>query len=801
MIVFITCVTHPENSNSYDQVWQLLNNTLFSVCSQTDTDFRVIVVCDQKKPLVHHEDLITKYTEFIEVDFPSHGADVLKHFEKWGNLSIPINDPTLWEIENNHESSIEFYGAKGPSLLKQFLERFIGRSGIKKLRKVKHVAKSFLKKWKESPQERVARDYFHIANVNINMGSKLLIGIVAAKKYTPEYVMFFDADDYVGNDITAYVHAHPGENGWIMAHGYKMDGNKIAPSYKWNSVCGTGNIFRHSLLLKNIGENISVESDQNELFANVDAEFLLTVGWHMRLRSYFEKRGKHLLEFPTRSIIHLIGHAESSEYKRKIIQGKPVSSYLNNVPRVDQVMPLNATLIGYFNILPTESTKVFCLGYQKTGTTSVDWVLQDMGYRVSKAYKQSDGKFSEMLRKNDLAEIKRVSELFDAFQDIPWFLYFREFDQWYPNSKFILTTRDSASWWRSFLRYFRTEYYPLFEYVYGFDNPIGHQKDIVKRYKQHKKAILEYFKDRADDLLVIEIGEEKALEKISRFLNKETTYEKMPHKNAVLTTPQRDLGNSLKRNIRKLRNVQIGSLLKFLTFSAPPILIVGSKKSGSMQLMSFLSCHPNIHISGNLMLTHLTKHPKTPEADRIKERLAKKIENSPDTIDKKRLMFHLLNKPILFSAKRWVGVSPLGILAIKEILEQFGNNIRIINLVRDGRDVILEKDEKVMAKSVVNPERWVYDIKAGAKFEKHPQVLTVRYEDLVQEYEKTIRNICAFIGETDPTPILNYPIGATKIEAGYWIGKWKQPEFSERVEQLLETPDAVNYLRHFGYVE
>ena len=109
--------------------------------------------------------------------------------------------------------------------------------------------------------------------------------------------------------------------------------------------------------------------------------------------------------------------------------------------------------------------------------------------------------------------------------------------------------------------------------------------------------------------------------------------------------------------------------------------------------------------------------------------------------------------------------------------------------------------KKVMAKYVVDPEWWVYDIKAGIEFESHPQILTVRYEDLVQDYDKKIQEICTFIGESNPTPFLSYPKGATIIEDGYWIGKWKQTQFSERIGHLLAIPDATIYLQHYGYID
>jgi len=284
-------------------------------------------------------------------------------------------------------------------------------------------------------------------------------------------------------------------------------------------------------------------------------------------------------------------------------------------------------------------------------------------------------------------------------------------------------------------------------------------------------------------------------------LGKKSSYEKMPHKNATLNTPSKGNRKSLKRKIKKTLKLRIASLLKVITFSGPPIIISGSRKSGVGQLLSILSCHPNIHMVGNIKLNYPTRHPLTPEADRKKDSGQAEPQNVSDTIDQKKLVFNLLSQPVLLSAKRWAASSLLGVLVYRRILTQFGDNLRIINVVRDGRDVILENDKKVMAKFVVEPERWIYDIKAGLEFENHPQVLTIRYEDLVQHYEKTIGEICSFIGEADPTPFLSYPKGATLIEDGYWIGKWKQAQFSERIGYLLEIPDAKVYLQHYGYID
>src|SRR5947209_1184565 len=46
MITFLTSIRHPLNSNHYADVENLFEFSLRSVCSQTDEDFNVVVVCN-----------------------------------------------------------------------------------------------------------------------------------------------------------------------------------------------------------------------------------------------------------------------------------------------------------------------------------------------------------------------------------------------------------------------------------------------------------------------------------------------------------------------------------------------------------------------------------------------------------------------------------------------------------------------------------------------------------------------------------------------------------------------------------
>lgn len=70
MITFITSIRHPNSSHNYIRVWEILKKTLYSVCGQSNENFRVIVVANEILDDFSDDNRIVN-TEFIEVDFPS----------------------------------------------------------------------------------------------------------------------------------------------------------------------------------------------------------------------------------------------------------------------------------------------------------------------------------------------------------------------------------------------------------------------------------------------------------------------------------------------------------------------------------------------------------------------------------------------------------------------------------------------------------------------------------------------------------------------------------------------------------
>jgi hypothetical protein len=107
--------------------------------------------------------------------------------------------------------------------------------------------------------------------------------------------------------------------------------------------------------------------------------------------------------------------------------------------------------------------KVFCIGFPKTGTSSMGVALKKLGYKVTGPNGVNDPDICE----HALSMALELAEQYDAFQDDPWPQLYREMDEHYPRSKFILTLRDPNSWIASQIRHFGVKDVPLRRWVYG----------------------------------------------------------------------------------------------------------------------------------------------------------------------------------------------------------------------------------------------------------------------------------------------------------------------------------------------
>jgi hypothetical protein len=159
-------------------------------------------------------------------------------------------------------------------------------------------------------------------------------------------------------------------------------------------------------------------------------------------------------------------------------------------------------------------TKVFGIGFHKTGTTSLANALSYLGYRVT----GPDGVDNPNIAQDVYEMAFDLVNKFDAFQDNPWPILYKELDQKFPDSKFILTLRPSEDWFRSVVNHFIEKETPMREWIYGVGYPKGNENVYVARYERHNREVIEYFKDRRKQLLVLNITAGEGWTKLCPFL-------------------------------------------------------------------------------------------------------------------------------------------------------------------------------------------------------------------------------------------------------------------------------------------
>lgn len=201
-------------------------------------------------------------------------------------------------------------------------------------------------------------------------------------------------------------------------------------------------------------------------------------------------------------------------------------------------------------------TKFFCIGRNKTGTTSLKAAFEALDFPVGDQRKAEAIAFKNYFEGNFKPVIDYCKSA-QVFQDVP-FSYpetYKYLDKAYPGSKFILTIRDDAEqWYRSITRFHAKKFgkdgrvptvedlksatyvMPGFMYnvvrIHGTTDSDPYNKEImIAHYEQYNQEVLEYFKDRMHDLLVINIAEKGAYQKFVDFIGVNSPFDDFPWKN------------------------------------------------------------------------------------------------------------------------------------------------------------------------------------------------------------------------------------------------------------------------------
>ncbi len=173
--------------------------------------------------------------------------------------------------------------------------------------------------------------------------------------------------------------------------------------------------------------------------------------------------------------------------------------------------------------------KIIGVGFHKTDTSTLREALKIFGYRV----KDTTPRALVPILRGNYKKISRILADYDAMEDTPWYMIYKELDKMFPGSKFILTIRDEDSWYASVSKHIGNLRAAHHEWIYGRGKGVVkyHKQNAIEIYRRHNSGVTDYFKDRPEDLLVIDFTKGEGWEKLCAFLKTEVPNLPFPHYN------------------------------------------------------------------------------------------------------------------------------------------------------------------------------------------------------------------------------------------------------------------------------
>lgn len=185
---------------------------------------------------------------------------------------------------------------------------------------------------------------------------------------------------------------------------------------------------------------------------------------------------------------------------------------------------------------PVYGSKIFCIGYNKTGTTSVGKSIESLGFRHSSFNKKV---WRNYYANNNIDKILNYTAKFDSFDDLPWLKedMIPILDDAFPNSKFIYLHREEEDWKQSYQNW----RFKLF----------GETPDMevaLAEFRQHKQFVDDYFSDRSSDqFLRLDVKDPEGFKKLAIFLDKPPLQDGFPRLNPTAGLRPRSKARKIMR--------------------------------------------------------------------------------------------------------------------------------------------------------------------------------------------------------------------------------------------------------------
>lgn len=179
--------------------------------------------------------------------------------------------------------------------------------------------------------------------------------------------------------------------------------------------------------------------------------------------------------------------------------------------------------------MPGAGRKIFGVGLNKTGTSTLGTACRILGLRVVGFSRQL---LLDVRLRNDFSRVFEVTRQNDVFEDWPWPLIYKELDREFPSSGFILLTRKNPQAWLNSLKRHSMTTHPFRhsrKMAYGHNYPHGREREHIEIYERHNQEVRDYFKHRPGDLVELCWEKGDGWDELCAFLGMEVPPDPFPH--------------------------------------------------------------------------------------------------------------------------------------------------------------------------------------------------------------------------------------------------------------------------------
>ncbi len=199
--------------------------------------------------------------------------------------------------------------------------------------------------------------------------------------------------------------------------------------------------------------------------------------------------------------------------------------------------------------------KIFCIGMNKTGTTSLEKAFKDLGF-ITGNQRRAELLLTDYINGN-FNKIIDYCKTAEVFQDFPFSFpeTYKYLDEAFPGSKFILSLRGNAEEWYASLTGFHARMFGNGKIPSANDlknanyinkgwawkavNILFHSPDddpynkemLIKKYNDYNTEVINYFSGRSEDLLVLNLADKTAYKKFCIFLKIDSPFYDFPWQN------------------------------------------------------------------------------------------------------------------------------------------------------------------------------------------------------------------------------------------------------------------------------